>query len=208
MDETLRRRGRPRGAESQHVMVRMPVDLINQIDAYAASVQEQIAFSDVTISRGMAIRELVKRGLQTVHGGQAPAPHVPTEREPEPRPATPPLEPLVDEVAQMLDEGPTPALSAQDQEPVASPHPTPLDKSEPEPRTAPRSPGPRGLPQETLEAIADEWTRCQGLSQRQFAQRLYDKGIYRAKSKDGREVPANHGTISDYLKRAAEAGLL
>jgi hypothetical protein len=81
MTETPTRRGRPRGVESQHVMVRMPVDLIAQIDAYAASLQEQIGIADMAISRGMAIRELVKRGLQTVQAGPLPPQ--------EPRPAAP-----------------------------------------------------------------------------------------------------------------------
>jgi hypothetical protein len=100
MTETPTRRGRPRGVESQHVMVRMPVDLIAQIDAYAASLQERIGISDVTISRGMAIRELVKRGLQSMQAGlpqappyQAPQPpsHPATVDEPEPMaaPASP-----------------------------------------------------------------------------------------------------------------------
>jgi len=103
MTEAQPRRGRPRGVESQHVMVRMPVDLIAQIDAYAASLQEQIAISDVNISRGMAIRELVKRGLQSVQAGpstlpraQAPTPqallppsHLGTVEEPKPMAAPP-----------------------------------------------------------------------------------------------------------------------
>ena len=72
----------------------------------------------------------------------------------------------------------------------------------------PRLQSQRGLSREKLKEIADERTRCPELSLRAFAQRLYEKGIYHAKSLDGREVPANKGTISDYLKRAAEAGLL
>jgi hypothetical protein len=97
MTETPTRRGRPRGVESQHVMVRMPVDLIAQIDAYAASLQAQIGIIDINISRGMAIRELVKRGLQSVQAGPpTPQPAIPLAMEPASKATLSPMEPRAD----------------------------------------------------------------------------------------------------------------
>jgi hypothetical protein len=157
-------------------MVRMPVDLIAQIDDYAASVQAQIGIIDVNISRGMAIRELVKRGLQSVQAGSLPPhqprPHLATVDEPEPMAA------------------PAPPMTVQQAPEVLSPE------------TAPRH--QRGLPREKLQEIADERTTCQGLTIRAFAQRLYDKGIYR--SKDNK--PAEAGWLLRQLKKAQDEGLL
>jgi hypothetical protein len=64
------------------------------------------------------------------------------------------------------------------------------------------------LPRETLQAIADERTHCEGLSHREFAQRLHEKGIYSATAKDGSKVPANHRRVSEWLERAREEGML
>jgi hypothetical protein len=67
---------------------------------------------------------------------------------------------------------------------------------------------PHGLPPQTLQAIADERTRCEGLSLRDFAQRLHDKGIYSATAKDGTRGPANPGNVQRWLDQARRAGLL
>jgi hypothetical protein len=66
----------------------------------------------------------------------------------------------------------------------------------------------RGLPREKLQEIADERTRCQGLSLRQFAQRLHDRGIYSSQAKDGSRVPANPGNLNKWLEQAQNEGLL
>jgi hypothetical protein len=151
----------------------MPVDLIAQIDAYAASVQAQIGIIDVNISRGMAIRELVKRGLQSVQAGSLPPPqlrpHLATVDEPEPM--APPM--------------------SRSQAPAA-----------PGPEAAHRN--QRGLPREKFLEIVDDRTLCQELPIRDFAQRLYDKGIYRAKG----DKPAEVGWLSRQLKKAQDEGLL
>jgi hypothetical protein len=178
MTETPTRRGRPRGVESHHVMVRMPVDLITQIDAYAASLQEQIAISDVNISRGMAIRELVKRGLQSLSTSQPqPAPSIP------PQPAIP------------LALEPAPAAEVQPSH----------ERKTPSTR---RKGGNPGLSPETLQQIADMAAQYDKLSRRELSQLLYDRGIYRARAKDGREVPVNRGTLQKWLDQAEQAGLL
>ena len=76
------------------------MDLIAQIDAYAESIQKQIAIGDVNISRGMAIRELVKRGLQSVQAvpppPPTPQPAIPLALEPAPKATLSPVEPQVD----------------------------------------------------------------------------------------------------------------
>ena len=69
------------------------------------------------------------------------------------------------------------------------------------PRTPPGA--PRGLSHAILQAIADERAHCEGLTVREFAQRLYDKGIYRAK---GEKVPAA-GWVQRQLAKAREAGV-
>jgi hypothetical protein len=77
------------------------------------------------------------------------------------------------------------------------------------PQVSPATPArPHGLSSETLQAIAEERTLCEGLSLRAFAQRLFAKGIYRATAKDGSPVPANPGNVKKWLDQAREAGFL
>jgi hypothetical protein len=79
------------------------------------------------------------------------------------------------------------------------------------PPAAPAQPPQRkaALPPQTLEAIADERTHCEGLSLREFSQRLFDKDIYRATSRtDGTAQPAEAGWLKRQLDKAREAGLL
>jgi hypothetical protein len=77
------------------------------------------------------------------------------------------------------------------------------------PQVSPATPTrPHGLPPQTLQAIADERTRCEGLSLRDFAQRLHEKGIYSATAKDGTRRPANPGNVQKWLEQARRAGLL
>jgi len=86
---------------------------------------------------------------------------------------------------------------AATQQPQAA---TPRQHHDPPPR--------HGLPPETLEAIANERTHCEGLTLGAFAQHLHAKGIYSATAKDGSKVPANRGTLKKLLDRAREAGVL
>jgi hypothetical protein len=65
-------------------------------------------------------------------------------------------------------------------------------------------PAPRGLPRATLEAIVEARRQEPGLTIRDFAQRLYDTGIYRAKG----DKPAEAGWLHRQLVKAREAGLL
>jgi hypothetical protein len=77
------------------------------------------------------------------------------------------------------------------------------------PQVSPATPArSHGLPPQTLQAIADERTRCEGLSLRDFAQRLHEKGIYSATAKDGTRGPANPGNVQRWLEQARRVGLL
>jgi hypothetical protein len=95
--------------------------------------------------------------------------------------------------------------------PQATPQDTPHDvrHDAAAPQVSPATPArPHGLSSETLQAIAEERTLCEGLSLRAFAQRLFAKGIYRATAKDGSPVPANPGNVKKWLDQAREAGFL
>jgi hypothetical protein len=46
------------------------------------------------------------------------------------------------------------------------------------------------------------------LSRGELSQLLYDRGIYRTRTKDGREVPVNRGTLQKWLDQARAEGLL
>jgi hypothetical protein len=59
-----------------------------------------------------------------------------------------------------------------------------------------------------LIAIADIWAEYQALGYAQVAQLLYDRGIYRANSKDGTEHVMNRGTLAKMVKRCEALGLL
>ena len=67
---------------------------------------------------------------------------------------------------------------------------------------------PHALPHGKLAEIADEYTRCQGLSYSEFARRLHDKGIWSSTAKNGSRVPANRGNVKKWLDQAREEGLL
>jgi hypothetical protein len=66
----------------------------------------------------------------------------------------------------------------------------------------------RGLPRETVEAIAQERWRCEGLSLRQFAQHLHERGIYSSMARDGSRRPVDASTLGHSREQAREAGLL
>jgi hypothetical protein len=46
------------------------------------------------------------------------------------------------------------------------------------------------------------------LSRGELSQLLYDRGIYRTRAKDGREVPVNRGTLQKWLEQARGEGML
>jgi hypothetical protein len=74
-------------------------------------------------------------------------------------------------------------------------------------RSGSKTPARHGLPREKLQEIADERTHCEGLSYREFAQRLHERGIYSTKAKDGSKVPANPGNVKKWLEQARAVGM-
>jgi hypothetical protein len=67
---------------------------------------------------------------------------------------------------------------------------------------------PMQEPDPKLVAIADIWAEYKALGYEKVAQLLYDRGIYRAKSKDGTEHVMNRGTLMKMVKRCERLGLL
>lgn len=61
---------------------------------------------------------------------------------------------------------------------------------------------------EDIRKIAAARAQYDTMSERAFTQLLFDRGIYRHRAKDGREVPLPHSTLRDWLQRAQEAGVL
>ena len=61
-----------------------------------------------------------------------------------------------------------------------------------------------------ITRIAEERAKFQysRLTLDDFAQHLFDAGIYRTTAKDDTEQPVNRGTLQKWLKRAEQAGLL
>jgi hypothetical protein len=133
----------------------------------------------------------------------APASHTNSTGAPAPQPTTQPAIPLALEPAPKIAQ-PVPVPQAQET-PSATAEPIGAQTLLVE---TPVHHGRPGISRETLQAIADERTLCEGLSIREFSQRLFDKGIYRAKAKDGRAVPVDHSRLRRWLDQAREAGLL
>ena len=61
---------------------------------------------------------------------------------------------------------------------------------------------------EDIVKIAEVRAHHFRMSERTFAQYLFDHDIYRHRTKDGREVPIPHTTLRQWLQRAREAGVL
>ena len=61
---------------------------------------------------------------------------------------------------------------------------------------------------EDIVKIAEARRQYDKLGERPFAQLIFDRGIYRHRAKDGREVPIPHTTLREWLQRARKAGLL
>jgi hypothetical protein len=78
------------------------------------------------------------------------------------------------------------------------------------PETPARSPQKKrkdAIAPQVLEAIAHERRRCPSLSWCQFAQHLFDTGIYRSQGQHGRAVPVSIGSLHRWIHEAKDAGL-
>jgi hypothetical protein len=174
-------RGRPpKGVERSNILLRMPTDLIEQVDTFKESLEaERGGFG---INRTDMLIRLIEVGLQTLTQVRQPAPHPAHQPVTQPAPAS-----------RTNGQGaPTPSV--------------PTAQAAARPRA--KRPAKHRLPDEVLARIAEERTHCEGLSLREFAQRLFDKDIYQATAKDGSRVPANPGNVKKWLDEAREAALL
>jgi uncharacterized coiled-coil protein SlyX len=92
--------------------------------------------------------------------------------------------------------------------PGSSQQPRSMEPQQPAPQAMPTHYGRPGLAPETLQAIAAARARAPGLTLRAFAQHLFDEGIYRGQTRDGRPVPADHSRLRRWLQQARAAGML
>jgi hypothetical protein len=61
---------------------------------------------------------------------------------------------------------------------------------------------------EDIMKVAEARAQYERLAEREFTQLLFDRGIYRHRTKDGREVVIPHTTLRKWLQQAREAGTL
>ena len=188
-------RGRPpKGVERSNLLLRIPTDLIEQVDTFKESLEaERGGFA---IHRTDMLIRLIEVGLQTLTQARQPAPASPVNGQgaPAPQPPTQPAIPLA------LEPAPTTAP------PVDVPQPAPA-----RPRHGQRAAAmsARAIPLATLQAIAAAAAEYDKLSFAQLAQLLYERNIYRTKDPvTGQEKPLNKGTLKKWIERARTAGLL
>ena len=61
---------------------------------------------------------------------------------------------------------------------------------------------------EDIVKVAEARAQYDRISEREFIQLLFERGIYRHRAKDGQEVPIPHTTLRAWLQRARDAGVL
>ena len=204
-------RGRPsRGYDASAILLRVPTDLLQRIETYQARIEAQIG---LPVTRQALLVRLLTQAIDAIERPASPALSAETVRNERPsengnmgvQEGYPPELKQYQKMVQATIAGAKdifkdPPIQTLPPPAVQHPHTLPART-----RTAP---APRGLPRETLEAIAQERTHCEGLSLSEFAQRLHDKGIYSATAKNGSRGPVNKGNLAKWLERAREAGLL
>src|SRR4030095_12390484 len=153
-------RGRPpKGIERSNILLRMPTDLIEQVDTFKESLEAERG--GFVINRTDMLIRLIEVGLQTLTQARHPAQARPVNGQgaPAPQPTAQPAIPLA------LEPAPKTA------QPVAVPQAPETPSATAEPIGAqtllvetPVHHGRPGISRETLQAIADERTLCEGLS--------------------------------------------
>ena len=184
---------RTMGEELENVAMRLPISVLAQVDAHIDTLRQEAPWAKV--GRSDALRDLVVRGLASL-ARRAPRHATPAQPQPALPLAPPPPPPIQAQPPLALE--PVPATEVQ---------PAHTSKTLSSRRKDGKGGNP-GLSAEKLQAIADERTQCEGLSLRDFAQRLHDRGIHSATTKDGSAVPVHPGTLSKWLDRAREQGIL
>ena len=140
----------------------------------------------------------------------APASHTNGQGAPAPQPTMQPAIPLALE--------PAPKTAPPVDVPQAAETPSAVSEPIAEQTPSRQTPAPQPeAPEPTVQTvelsedivkIAEVRAHHFRMSERTFAQYLFDYDIYRHRTKDGREVPIPHTTLRQWLQRAREAGLL
>jgi hypothetical protein len=163
--------GRPEGIVKA---VRLTEDIVERVARHTERLQAQLP--DIRVNEGVALRQLIRTGLDTVEAREAA------------HPTTEPAQLHVSLPMDVLDVAkPTKAPSSRRQDGKGGSH---------------------GIPDELLQRIADERVQCEGLSFRDFAQRLHDRGIYSSTAKDGSKAPADPSSVRKWLERARTKSML
>ena len=172
--------GRPkREEEVTSVLLRIPPALLKRVERCQALLQLR---EDTRFTRTEAFWRIIEAGCGALEGKEKPVPtHISISEISE-------ISSNVLDYGFPEDEKGTPNTIAEPQ--------TPMHYGRP------------GISREKLQEIADEHTHCEGLTMRALAQRLFDKGIYRAKGKDGLAIPVDHSRLRRWLEQARTQGLL
>jgi hypothetical protein len=174
--------GRPRREEEVAVMtLRIPHPLLERVNRCKALVELQ---EGANLSRTEVLWRIIEDGCQVLEG-QLPMPT-----------GSP-------EVVSGISVPPDPPETSG--RPIEGQHVSQVWATA---RTRPGT-SQRSLPAH-ITRIAEERAKFQysRLTLDDFAQHLFDTGIYRTTAKDGTEQPVNRGTIQKWLKRAQAEGLL
>jgi hypothetical protein len=217
-------RGRPpKGVERSNILLRLPTDLIKQVDTFKESLEAERG--GFVINRTDMLIRLIEVGLQTLTQARQPAtqpaPARPVNRQGVPALSVPESQdaetPVLAEIAQLATEALTVSadmaavLADQDEEEMPVPLPV-VPQSAPAShpnRQGASATSARAIPLETLQAIADAAAEYNKLSFAQLAQLLYERNIYRTKDPvTGQEKPINKGTLKRWIERARTADLL
>jgi hypothetical protein len=189
----------PRGYETNAILLRVPTPLVERIDAYRAALEAQIA---MPVTRQALLVRLLNQAMDAVDQGEAPRPHEPPSRvHPIDSPSEFPRAVAPVEVVRPPE--PSNVIELRPATPLEE-HTSSGENHQAAPTRSMHGGGRERVSQQTLETIADEYTLCQGLSLREFARRLYERGIYRARG----DKPAEAGWLKRQLDKAREAGLL
>ena len=175
--------------------VRLDNETIQRITAHMVRLQA-LWGPAVWVNEGMALRDVILKGLDVAEGAAQQAPEAPI-------PATAPI--AVEEVIP-----PGVPIEPIPQHMTITPEASTEETPEPAPEAtrtvrAPRA--PRDAPAH-LRAIAGAYPQATHLSLDEFAEVLYERNIYRAIDKGGHERPVNRGTLKKMLDRCKKLGLL
>ena len=175
--------------------VRLDNETAQRITAHMARLQT-LWGPAVWVNEGMALRDVILKGLDVAEGAAQQAPEAPISAtapsaELEVIPPEVPIEPIPQHMT-ILPEAST------EETPAPAPEATRTVRAPRTPRDAPAH----------LRAIAEAYPHAAHLSLDEFAEVLYERNIYRAIDKNDHERPVNRGTLKKMLDRCKKLELL